>query len=87
MYSKVRKPSATIGATDFGVLSMRQKGIECANSAMCSKEATVMVLPIFFSLLVKMVFCYQFIQTVKVQNNFWYQSAFRLLPVVEVSQI
>ena len=53
MYSKVRKPSATIGATDFGVLSMRQKGIECAKSAMCSKEATVMVLPIFFSLLVK----------------------------------
>ena len=48
MYSKVRKPSATIGATDFGVLSMRQKGIECAKSAMCSKEATVMVLPIFF---------------------------------------
>ena len=29
----VRKSSATIWATDFGVLSMRQKGIGCAKSA------------------------------------------------------
>ena len=29
----VRKSSATIGDTDFGVLSMRQKRIGCAKSA------------------------------------------------------